>query len=78
MTPAQSSKLWSGAKVADVKLVSGTDLGRSRNRQIEHSHNGRCQSRSERESADESGVHPTSRANGRGGVGECRIYPDER
>ena len=38
---------WSGAEVAGVELVGGTDLGRGRAGRMECSHDGRRESRSE-------------------------------
>jgi len=41
----------SGAEVAGVELVDGTDLGRGRGKRMEHSRDGRRKSRSELASA---------------------------
>ena len=39
--------LRSGAEVAGVELVGGTNLGRDRGRRMEHGRDGRCESGSE-------------------------------
>jgi hypothetical protein len=49
--PAWSSKPRSGAEIAGVKLISDTDLGRSRGKWKEYGRDGRHESKSELASA---------------------------
>jgi hypothetical protein len=50
-TSARSSNPWSGAEVAGVELVGGTDLSRGRDSQMEYDRDGRRKSESKVASA---------------------------